>query len=203
MTDKELMQQARDKRLLLQQALEALELLAWCENPATRVQVRKPRNGGKVATEAAAPLRERLAQPDQLAEGLTVGNFTLSRYDEGSYWLAHKDGEGMQVRQDRLQALVDNLWADFRQATDKENLMRPATHSTDDPPCKIDNVELAEYVQMLRRRIELQNDFIENYASQQQAKVEKLNTEIEKLSIDLGIRDQHMAAGTWVEVKTT
>lgn len=81
--------------------------------------------------------------------------------------------------------------------------MRPATHSTDEPPCKIDNVELAEYVQMLRRRIELQNDFIENYASQQQAKVEKLNTEIEKLSIDLGIRDQHMATGTWVEVKTS
>lgn len=60
-------------RELMQQALEALELLAWCENPATRVQVRKPRNGGsivtvyphKVATEAAAPLRERLAQPEQ------------------------------------------------------------------------------------------------------------------------------------------
>ena len=58
-------------RELMQQALEALELLAWCENPATRVQVRKPRNGGpivtvyphKVATDAAAPLRERLAQP--------------------------------------------------------------------------------------------------------------------------------------------
>ena len=60
-------------RELMQQALEALELLAWCENPATRVQVRKPRNGGsivtvyphKVATEAAAPLRERLAHPEQ------------------------------------------------------------------------------------------------------------------------------------------
>jgi hypothetical protein len=57
----------------MQQALDALELLAWCENPATRVQVRKPRNGGsivtvyphKVATDAAAPLRERLAQPEQ------------------------------------------------------------------------------------------------------------------------------------------
>ncbi len=60
-------------RELMQQALDALELLAWCENPATRVQVRKPRNGGsivtvyphKVATDAAAPLRERLAQPEQ------------------------------------------------------------------------------------------------------------------------------------------
>ena len=60
-------------REAMQQALDALELLARYENPATKVQVRKPRNGGpivtmyphKVATEAAAPLRERLAQPEQ------------------------------------------------------------------------------------------------------------------------------------------
>jgi hypothetical protein len=59
-------------RELMQQALEALELLAKYENPVTKVQVRKPRDGGpivtmyphKVATEAAALLRERLAQPD-------------------------------------------------------------------------------------------------------------------------------------------
>jgi len=66
-------------RDLMQQALEALELLAWCENPATRVQVRKPRNGGsivtvyphKVATDAAAPLRERLTAPQRKWVGLT------------------------------------------------------------------------------------------------------------------------------------
>ena len=60
-------------RQLMQQALEALELLARYENPATKIQVRKPKDGGpivtmyphKVATEAAAPLRERLAQPEQ------------------------------------------------------------------------------------------------------------------------------------------
>ena len=60
-------------RELMQQALEALELLAKYENPLTMIQVRKPRDGGpivtmyphKVATEAAAPLRERLAQPEQ------------------------------------------------------------------------------------------------------------------------------------------
>lgn len=85
-------------RELMQAALEALD----------RVM-----SHGAAVQEAKDILRERLAQPDQLAEGLTVGNFALSRYDEGSYWLAHKDGEGMQVRQDRLQALVDNLWADF------------------------------------------------------------------------------------------
>jgi hypothetical protein len=54
-------------------ALEALELLARYENPSTKIQVRKPKDGGsivtmyphKVATEAAAALRERLAQPEQ------------------------------------------------------------------------------------------------------------------------------------------
>jgi hypothetical protein len=60
-------------REAMQQALEALELLAKYENPATKIQVRKPKDGGpivtmyphKVATDAAAPLRERLAQPEQ------------------------------------------------------------------------------------------------------------------------------------------
>lgn len=59
-------------RELLQMALDALELLARYENPSTKVQVRKPRDGGpivtmyphKVATEAAVPLRARLAQPE-------------------------------------------------------------------------------------------------------------------------------------------
>ncbi len=63
-------------RELMQQALEALELLARYENPATKIQVRKPKNGGsivtmyphKVATEAAAPLRERLAQPEPVID---------------------------------------------------------------------------------------------------------------------------------------
>jgi hypothetical protein len=57
----------------MKQALDALELLAKYENPATKIQIRKPKDGGsivtmyphKVATEAAALLRERLAQPDQ------------------------------------------------------------------------------------------------------------------------------------------
>jgi hypothetical protein len=57
----------------MQQALEALELLARCEHPLTKIQVRKPRDGGsivtvyphQVATDAAELLRERLAQPEQ------------------------------------------------------------------------------------------------------------------------------------------
>jgi len=60
-------------REAMQMALEALELLARYENPSTKIQVRKPKDGGpivtmyphKVATEAAALLRERLAQPEQ------------------------------------------------------------------------------------------------------------------------------------------
>lgn len=60
-------------RELMQQALEALELLARHEHPLTKIQVRKPRDGGsivtvyphQVATDAAEPLRERLAQPVQ------------------------------------------------------------------------------------------------------------------------------------------
>jgi len=79
-------------RELMQQALEALELLAWCENPATRVQVRKPRNGGrivtvyphKVATEAAAPLRERLAQPEQ--EPVAWADMNVRGEDKGLSW---------------------------------------------------------------------------------------------------------------------
>lgn len=82
-------------RELMQQALEALELLAWYENPATKVQVRKPRNGGpivtmyphKVATEAAAPLRERLAQPEQepvaFDHGIGIDRFKVVR---GAFW---------------------------------------------------------------------------------------------------------------------
>ena len=70
-------------RELMQQALEALELLAWCENPATRVQVRKPRNGGsivtvyphKVATDAAAPLRERLAREEPVDSDEKAGAY--------------------------------------------------------------------------------------------------------------------------------
>ncbi len=60
-------------REAMQMALEALELLARYENPSTKIQVRKPKDGGpivtmyphKVATQAAALLRERLAQTEQ------------------------------------------------------------------------------------------------------------------------------------------
>jgi hypothetical protein len=71
-------------REAMKQALEALELLARYENPSTKIQVRKPKDGGsivtmyphKVATEAAALLRERLAQPE---------HDYRTRYDRGCY----------------------------------------------------------------------------------------------------------------------
>lgn len=58
---------------VMKQALEALDLLAWYENPATRVQVRKPRDGGpivtmyphKIASEAAVALRAAIEQAQE------------------------------------------------------------------------------------------------------------------------------------------
>jgi len=57
----------------MKQAIEALEVLARYENPETRVQVRKPRDGGpivtmyphKVATDAAGALRAAIEQTDE------------------------------------------------------------------------------------------------------------------------------------------
>jgi len=60
--------------------------------------------------------------------------------------------------------------------------MRHATYSTDDPPVKIDNPELAEYVTALRRRIEVQNDFIENYVADRQKVISSLQEQLEKAS---------------------
>ncbi len=57
----------------MKQALEALETLARYENPETKIQVRKPKDGGpivtmyphKVASDAAATLRTAIEQPEQ------------------------------------------------------------------------------------------------------------------------------------------
>jgi hypothetical protein len=73
--------------------------------------------------------------------------------------------------------------------------MRPATHSTEEPPVPIQDVQLQAYVNDLRRRIEVQNDLMEALAKD----VQKYQTEVEKLSLDLGIK-QGEAPG-WAEVK--
>jgi len=61
--------------------------------------------------------------------------------------------------------------------------MRPAIYSTEYPPRPLTCVETLEYVQSLRRRIEVQNDQMEHLAAQAQellAKVEELSSELRK-----------------------
>ena len=69
--------------------------------------------------------------------------------------------------------------------------MRPATFSTENPPQPITCVETLEYIAGLRRRIEIQNDQMEQLVHQVftlRAKNTHLVNEIEKLSLDLGIQ---------------
>jgi hypothetical protein len=74
--------------------------------------------------------------------------------------------------------------------------MRPATFSTENPPQPITCVETLEYVQSLRRRIEVQNDQMEALAKE----VMHHKNEVEKLALDLGIKDGGAGVG-WVPVK--
>ena len=73
--------------------------------------------------------------------------------------------------------------------------MRPAEFSTDKPPRPINCVETLEYIAGLRRRIEVQNDQMAHLAGQ----VSFLKEEVEKLSLDLGIRQGDGGPG-WQEV---
>jgi cell division protein FtsB len=57
-------------------------------------------------------------------------------------------------------------------------------------------VETLEYIAGLRRRIEVQNDQMEHLAAQ----VHALNEEVDKLSLDLDIKQGGVPPGTWVEV---
>ena len=81
--------------------------------------------------------------------------------------------------------------------------MRPAIFSTDNPPHHITCVETLEYVNALRRRIEVQNDQMDALAAQVhkfQKENARLNNEVEKLALDLGIMDGGPGVG-WTEVK--
>ena len=73
--------------------------------------------------------------------------------------------------------------------------MRPATFSTENPPAQIDNIELSEYVKGLRRRIEVQNDLLEALAKE----VKEYKDEVEKLALDLGIKDGGPGVG-WMPI---
>lgn len=74
--------------------------------------------------------------------------------------------------------------------------MRPAIFSTENPPRPIDCVETLEYVQSLRRRIEVQNDLLEVLAKE----VLHHKNEVEKLALDLGIKDGGPGVG-WTPIK--
>jgi predicted RNase H-like nuclease (RuvC/YqgF family) len=81
--------------------------------------------------------------------------------------------------------------------------MRPAIFSTDNPPHHITCVETVEYVNALRRRIEVQNDQMDALAAQVhklQKENARLDNEVEKLALDLGIMDGGPGVG-WTEVK--
>ena len=65
-------------------------------------------------------------------------------------------------------------------------MLRPATHSTNEPPIEITDLRLREYVAELRRRIEIQNIQMEILAKQ----IQKLQTETEQLSLDLHLRNK-------------
>jgi hypothetical protein len=76
--------------------------------------------------------------------------------------------------------------------------MRPAEFSTENPPRPIDCLETREYIAALRRRIEVQVDSMEYLVIQvHQLRVQKrrLEDEVERLSLDLGIKDGHTGPG--------
>ena len=79
--------------------------------------------------------------------------------------------------------------------------MRPAIFSTENPPQPITCVETLVYVNSLRRRIEVQNDQMDALAAQVhklQKENARLDNEVEKLALDLGIMDGGPGVG-WVE----
>ena len=82
--------------------------------------------------------------------------------------------------------------------------MRPATFSTDSPPAPIQDVELAEYVNALRRRVEVDLDQLTVLAEQVYAlkgENTRLKFEVEMLSLDLSLKDNPQAASQWTNVK--
>ena len=110
-------------RQLMQQAFDALELLAKWENPSTKWQIRKPKDGGpivtiyphKVAADAAALLRDRLAQePDMPEQHVMIGRFMLQPHPENGYWLTDTGTcEAMQIFQPEMERVIKDLWKQF------------------------------------------------------------------------------------------
>jgi hypothetical protein len=74
-------------------------------------------------------------------------------------------------------------------------MLRPACPSTENPPVPVNSLELHEYIQALRRRIEVQNDLATTLAKE----LAKYKEEVEKLSLDLGIKNGQ-AGHAWTRV---
>ena len=67
-------------------------------------------------------------------------------------------------------------------------MLRPAIHSTDDPPVPIEDLLLREYVFALRRRIEVMQDLMDALTDDvRKARKERdtIATELERLTVDL------------------
>lgn len=82
--------------------------------------------------------------------------------------------------------------------------IRPAIPSTDSPPAPIQDIELAEYVNALRRRVEVDLDQITALTKQVyalQGENARLKFEVEMLSLDLNLKDNPQAASQWTNVK--
>ena len=66
--------------------------------------------------------------------------------------------------------------------------MRPATHSTPEPPEPIQSVELQEYVNALRRRVEVGNDLLEATVSdvhRLRTALDESKAQLERVLVDL------------------
>lgn len=82
--------------------------------------------------------------------------------------------------------------------------MRPAIPCTDNPPSPIQDALLLEYVNSLRRRIEVDLDQLTALATQVyalQAENVRLKFEVEMLSLDLNLKDNPQTASQWTEIK--
>jgi hypothetical protein len=123
-------------REAMKQALEALELLARYENPSTKIQVRKPKEDGsivtmyphKVATDAAAPLRERLAQPEmEPCAGRNCGS-TNPNLHSAECFEDYEKSTGMNQWQGLTDEERNSLWRDVvgwgDPSHDDEDLMK-------------------------------------------------------------------------------
>jgi hypothetical protein len=47
---------------------------------------------------------------DKTYDIFTIGNYELSNFHDGDYWLSNEIGEGMQVKKNDLEKLIDDFF---------------------------------------------------------------------------------------------